>query len=132
MARFCFIISGILGGFAVMLGAFAAHALKSTLTPELLDAFKTGVHYQLIHALALLGIGGVLLSIKNPIARKRFRLAALCFMIGSLLFSGSLYCLALTGFKWFGPITPIGGILFIVGWGCIISAALSITKEDTL
>jgi uncharacterized membrane protein YgdD (TMEM256/DUF423 family) len=90
----------------VALGAFGAHALKNRLTPEMLTVFETGVRYQAYHALALL----LLAALRGPDK------AAWCFVGGIVLFSGSLYALALTGVRWLGAITPIGGVLFLVGW----------------
>ncbi len=90
----------------VVLGAFAAHGLKSRLTPEMMAVFETGVRYQAYHALGLL----LLAALRGP------QSAAWCFVGGIVLFSGSLYALALTGARGFGAITPLGGVLFIVGW----------------
>ncbi|MGL6315890.1 DUF423 domain-containing protein [Vibrio sp. WXL103] len=121
-----------LNGLAVMLGAFAAHGLKGMLSPYLLEVFQTGVQYKFIHALAIIACAIV---IKQPgtseKAKKNFCRAAICFIIGTLCFSGSLYALALTGIKWFGPITPLGGMTFIFGWGLFVLAALqSNTKQN--
>ncbi len=91
---------------AVALGAFAAHGLKSRLTPEMLAVFETGVRYHVYHALALLALGAA----RGPDK------AGWCFVGGIVLFSGSLYLLALAGEKRFGMITPIGGLLFLAGW----------------
>ncbi|MGR5119674.1 DUF423 domain-containing protein [Vibrio astriarenae] len=130
-------IGGALSGIGVMLGAFAAHALKSLLAPYLLEVFQTGVMYQFIHALGVLvcAIAMKLPSIGDK-GKKYFFRAAICFIIGTLCFSGSLYALALTGIKWFGPITPFGGLLLIIGWGIFVFAALQSqltqTNEDNL
>jgi uncharacterized membrane protein YgdD (TMEM256/DUF423 family) len=91
---------------AVALGAFAAHGLKARLTPEMLTIFETGVRYQAYHALALLALGAA----RGPDK------AGWCFVAGIVVFSGSLYLLALTGVKRLGMITPIGGLLFLAGW----------------
>lgn len=91
---------------AVALGAFAAHALKARLPIEMLTIFETGVRYHVYHALALILVG---------IGRGPSK-TAWCFVGGMVLFSGSLYLLALTGVKRFGAITPIGGVLFLIGW----------------
>ncbi len=124
------VFGGAFAGVGVALGAFAAHGLKKILSPYLLDVFQTGVHYQFIHALAVI-FCALLLRFSLPAkAQKAFFAAAICFIIGVFCFSGSLYALALTGNKWFGPITPFGGLLFMVGWGLFIFAALQI-KEDT-
>lgn len=91
---------------AVGLGAFGAHALKNRLTPDMLAVFETGVKYQIYHALALL----LLAALRGP------NKAAWCFSAGIVLFSGSLYILALTGVRKWGAVTPIGGLLFLAGW----------------
>lgn len=105
---------------AVMLGAFAAHGLKSKLSETLLNTFQTGVQYQMYHSLALILI--VILYRQMP---QSLLLYSATFMLaGILLFSGSLYMLALTQIKWFGPVTPIGGVCFIVGWALLLAASL--------
>ncbi|EJL6391595.1 DUF423 domain-containing protein [Vibrio vulnificus] len=115
---------GFSGASAVALGAFAAHGLKSQLSPYLLGVFETGVMYQFWHTLAI-ALCAVLLSLPTgDKAQKYFFRAAICFIIGIFCFSGSLYALALTGIKWFGPITPMGGLLFITGWIMLMLAAL--------
>lgn len=122
------VVGGLFSGIAVALGAFAAHGLKSQLSAYLLEVFQTGVNYQFIHGAALL-ICGVLLQFPlSEKAQKYFSRAAICFIIGILCFSGSLYALALTGVKWFGPITPFGGLLFLFGWGMFILAAMNIKE----
>ena len=99
----------LLCGTGVALGALAAHALKSSLSAYSMAAFETGVRYQLVHGLALLACSALE-------SRRRTGLAALAFLLGTLLFSGSLYVLALSGPKEFGPVTPVGGVLLIAGW----------------
>jgi uncharacterized membrane protein YgdD (TMEM256/DUF423 family) len=91
---------------AVGLGAFGAHALKARLEPDMLAIFETGVRYQVYHALALL----LLASLRGPSK------AGWCFTAGIALFSGSLYILALTGVRRWGAVTPVGGVLFLIGW----------------
>jgi uncharacterized membrane protein YgdD (TMEM256/DUF423 family) len=91
---------------AVGLGAFGAHALKARLSPEMLAVFETGVKYQVYHALGLL----LLAALRGPSK------AAWCFTAGIVIFSGSLYVLALTGVKKWGAVTPVGGLLFLIGW----------------
>jgi uncharacterized membrane protein YgdD (TMEM256/DUF423 family) len=100
---------------AVLLGAFGAHALKTSLTPEMLAVYKTGVEYQFYHALGLLLIGVTGFHIDS----KWLRRSGLLLTIGILLFSGSLYVLALTGIKVIGAVTPIGGVSFVAGWVCL-------------
>lgn len=102
-----------LGLLAVALGAFGAHALRERLSPEMLAIWKTANEYHFYHALALLLVGILARQARAP----GFDIAAVCFLAGTLVFSGSLYALALTGTRWLGAITPIGGLLFLFGWG---------------
>lgn len=101
----------ILAALGVALGAFATHGLKATLDPSLLANFETGVRYQMYAALALLALG------TQP-AQKR---APMLLLMGAVIFSGTLYILALTGIKWLGAVTPIGGVLMIAGF--VLAAA---------
>lgn len=119
LPRIILLFATLSGAVMVALGAFAAHGLKAQLAPHLLDVFKTGVQYQAWHSLALLGCG----IWARIMPTKAVLYAALFFAVGILLFSGSLYALALTGIKWFGPITPMGGICFIIGWVALAVAA---------
>ncbi len=115
MARL-FLLLAAFGGFSgVALGAFAAHGLKARLSPEYLAVFQTGVHYQLIHSLALLAVA--LLMLQAPQAL--LRVSGSLFALGMLLFSGSLYLLTLTGISKLGMITPLGGLAFLAGWLCL-------------
>jgi uncharacterized membrane protein YgdD (TMEM256/DUF423 family) len=115
-----FLLIGSLAGFiAVAFGAFGAHALRGRLTPELLAAFETGVRYQMYHALAVIAVGLML----GRMGGWLFATAGWLFTAGIVLFSGSLYVLALTGVTTFGAITPIGGLAFLAGWACLIVAA---------
>ncbi|BDU38127.1 DUF423 domain-containing protein [Vibrio nigripulchritudo] len=120
--------AGFFGATAVMLGAFAAHGLKKILSDYLIGVFETGVQYQFVHMLALILVAILLQRNLGEKAQKGLRFAAICFIIGILCFSGSLYALALTGIKWFGPITPFGGVMFIVGWVSFTIAALRIEE----
>jgi uncharacterized membrane protein YgdD (TMEM256/DUF423 family) len=99
---------------SVMLGAFAAHGLKSRLTEYSLGVFKTAAEYQMVHGLALIAVA---ILIKWGI---NLTVAGGFFIAGTLLFSGSLYLLALSSMKWLGPITPLGGLCFIIGWVVIL------------
>lgn len=108
-------IGAILAALAVALGAFAAHALKTRLDPTMLANFETGVRYQMYAALAMMALGNQGTQMRGP-----FWLS-----IGTLIFSGTLYLLALTGLKWLGAITPIGGVLMIVGF---VMAAIDARK----
>ena len=118
-------LAAILGALAVALGAFGAHGLKSrvdagTLELTLLEAFKTGVQYHFYHALAILAVGcaGTIL-----LPGRAGTVAVVAWLVGILLFSGSLYLMTLTGLRWLGAITPIGGVAFIVGWIALAFAA---------
>lgn len=101
---------------AVLLGAFGAHALKKILSPEMLTIYHTGVEYQFYHALGLLIIGVIGFQIKS----KLIGWAGILLTAGIILFSGSLYVLALSGIKGLGAITPIGGISFVIGWVMLV------------
>ena len=111
--RFLF-FAALSGGTAVMTGAFGAHALKNTLDAPMLSAYETAVQYQFIHSLALLALG--VLLVKSEAVPRVFTVAGLGWILGVLLFCGSLYALALGGPRWLGPITPLGGLCFITGW----------------
>jgi uncharacterized membrane protein YgdD (TMEM256/DUF423 family) len=112
MLRILMLLAAFFGFTAVALGAFAAHGLKGQLSAELLTVFQTGVHYQMVHALALLAV--VLLGLHAP--GRALLAAGGLFVLGILLFSGSLYLLALTGTRALGAITPFGGVSFLGGW----------------
>jgi|TARA_B110000211_G_scaffold46092_1_gene49210 uncharacterized membrane protein YgdD (TMEM256/DUF423 family) len=109
-------LTALSGAIAVMLGAFAAHSMKETLTPQMLDIYQTGVLYHFIHTVALLGALGL------PLSERSLHWAARCFMLGIVLFSGSLYLIAVSGFSVLGIVTPIGGSAFIVGWLLLFTA----------
>ena len=118
MTRTFFILGSVFGMMAILAGTFGAHGLEQTVTPSLLQTFDTGVRYHMYHALALIGVawacehfGG-----KLPVA------AGWLFVIGIIVFAGSLYLLAITGARWLGMITPIGGVAFVVGWLLLIVA----------
>jgi uncharacterized membrane protein YgdD (TMEM256/DUF423 family) len=111
-----FIAIGALSGcLAVAAGAFGAHALRSRLAADMLDVFQTGVTYQMYHALALLGVG-LLLARFSTEGSTWLTVSGWMFVAGSILFSGSLYLLALSGTTWPGAITPLGGVAFLIGW----------------
>ncbi len=114
------LIGALLAFLGVAFGAFGAHGLRNRLSPEMLAVFETAVRYQMYHALALLLVG----LMTAPMGGPMIRTAGWAFAIGIVLFSGSLYALALTGTTTFGAITPIGGLAFLVGWGCLIVAGL--------
>lgn len=127
MVRFFLIIAALSGFFAVIVGAFAAHGLKKMLAPEMIEVVKTGVQYQMYHALALLLVG-LWLSHKPDISG--LKAGGLAFILGTLLFSGSLYALALGAPRWLGPVTPLGGLCFLLGWLFLLSAAWRIKPAD--
>ena len=119
MLRGFLMLAAFFGFTGVGLGAFAAHGLKNRLSPEYLAIFHTGVTYQLVHTLALLGVA--LLATQIP--GRLVTWAGASFAIGILLFSGSLYVLTLTGFSKLGIVTPFGGLAFLAGWLCLGLAA---------
>ena len=119
MLRGFLMLAAFFGFTGVALGAFAAHGLKSRLTAEYLAIFHTGVTYQLVHTLALLGVA----LLATQISGRLVTWAGVSFAIGILLFSGSLYVLTLTGISKLGIITPFGGLAFLVGWFCLGLAA---------
>ena len=119
MLRGFLMLAAFFGFTGVALGAFAAHGLKSRLIAEYLAIFHTGVTYQLVHTLALLGVA--LLATQIP--GRLITWAGASFAIGILLFSGSLYLLTITGISKLGIVTPIGGLAFLVGWVCLGLAA---------
>lgn len=115
-----FVVAGsILGGLAVAAGAFGAHALRTRLPPDLLAVFHTGAQYQLAHALALVACGWMVGRAPGAPAV----VAGWLFVAGIVLFSGSLYALALSGVRVLGLITPFGGVSFLGGWAALAWAA---------
>jgi uncharacterized membrane protein YgdD (TMEM256/DUF423 family) len=117
MSYFWIRISSIMGLLAVGIGAFGAHALKDIIEPNLIPVFETGSKYHFYHALALLALGLSLAAgtWPEPIRKGMIR-SAILFLVGIFIFSGSLYILAITGIRWLGAITPLGGVSFILGW----------------
>jgi uncharacterized membrane protein YgdD (TMEM256/DUF423 family) len=112
-----FMLIGSLAGFVgVGAGAFGAHGLRSRLSPDMLGIFETAVRYQMYHALALLITAVVVGRVGDA---RLLTVAGWSFITGIVLFSGSLYALALTGITGLGAITPIGGLAFLIGWGCL-------------
>lgn len=120
MARLFLIVASVSGLLAVALGAFGAHGLKQRLTPDLLAVYQTGVQYHIYHTLALLAVGALLTSAPASAA---LRWSGWLFIAGIVVFSGSLYVLSLTGVRWLGAITPIGGAAFLAGWAALALAA---------
>ena len=117
MSNLIIMLAGVNGFLAVSLGAFASHMLRDRLSPELLHTFQTGVQYHMYHALALFGTG--LMMINFP-ATNLLRISAYLMLAGIVLFSGSLYLLSITGIRWLGAITPIGGLCFLAAWALIV------------
>jgi uncharacterized membrane protein YgdD (TMEM256/DUF423 family) len=113
MAKTYLLIAALNGFIAVALGAFGAHGLKQRLSTDLLAVYQTGVQYHFYHTLALLAVG--LLMLQWPLNHS-LRWSALLFCIGIVIFSGSLYVLSISGVRWLGAITPIGGVAFLAGW----------------
>ena len=115
------VVLGAAGAFAeVVVGAFGALGLRQRLDPDMLAIYLTGAQYQMYHSLALLALGAVQAS---ELRSRWFRRAAFCFVAGTILFSGSLYFLALSGVRLLGAITPFGGLLFLLGWILVIIGA---------
>ncbi|QEY17378.1 DUF423 domain-containing protein [Cellvibrio sp. KY-GH-1] len=127
MARTFILIAAVSGFLSVVVGAFAAHGLKKVLTPEMIEVVKTGVQYQMYHALALLMVA--LLLIHKP-STPGLKAGGWAFILGSLMFSGSLYALALGAPHWLGPITPLGGLCFLMGWVLLAVAAWRLKSKS--
>jgi uncharacterized membrane protein YgdD (TMEM256/DUF423 family) len=119
MDRLFFSLGALSAFISVAAGAFGAHALRSRLDPQGLAVFETGARYQMYHALGLLAAGWALTRWPGPWGLR----AGWLFLAGTVLFSGSLYALALSGPRWFGAVTPLGGIGFLLGWICLAMAA---------
>lgn len=129
MARLFLSLGAVFGFLGVALGAFGAHALRERLSPPDLEIFKTGVQYQSYHAAALL-ILGILMLVRPEM--KRLNLVGYLFTIGTVIFSGSLYVLSVSGIRWFGAITPIGGVCYLAGWLTLLVAAASRPADPNL
>lgn len=121
MERIFLLIGSILGGLAVAAGAFGAHALTGKVSDRAIEIFETGARYQMYHAIALLLVALLLTHSEFP--QPLIMIAGIAFIVGTAIFSGSLYALSLTGIKVLGAITPLGGVAFIAGWGCLAIAA---------
>lgn len=112
-------LGSIAGFFGVAAGAFGAHALQGRVDDHLVEVFATGSRYALVHGVALVGVGA--LCLRRPVAA--LRVSAIAFAAGVLLFSGSLWTMALTGQRWLGAVTPVGGLCLLVGWASLAIAA---------
>lgn len=119
MGKIYLLIAAINGFLAVALGAFGAHGLKQKLSADMLAVYQTGVQYHFYHTLALFGVALLMLQMPQSPA---LRWSALLFVIGIIVFSGSLYVLSITGMRWLGAITPLGGVAFLCGWILLAAA----------
>lgn len=124
MAKLFIVLGSFSGMLGVVLGAFGAHALKSRLGENAMGVFETAVQYQFYHSLALLAVGILALSQPQTILLKS---SGYLFLLGIIIFSGSLYVLSFTGVKWLGAITPLGGLAFVGGWACLAFASWKMT-----
>jgi len=116
-----FLLAGALAGLiGVAFGAFGAHGLRGRLSPDMLAVFETGVRYQMYHALALMALA----ALADRLNGRLIETAGWLFVTGIVLFSGSLYLLAVTGVTVLGAITPVGGVAFLAGWACLVIATL--------
>jgi uncharacterized membrane protein YgdD (TMEM256/DUF423 family) len=118
--RLFFVLGSVLAGLAVGLGAFGAHGLRATLSSDDLSTFEIGVRYQMYHALALIAVAWAASRWEST----SIVVAGWAFVVGILIFSGSLYLLVITGPRWLGAITPIGGVALLVGWALLAWGAL--------
>ena len=123
MERLFFALGAMSAFIGVSMGAFAAHGLKGRLEPEMLLTFEVGARYQMYHALALFVVAWAQTRWAGSLANA----AGWFFVLGTILFSGSLYALSISGTRWLGAITPFGGLAFLSGWICL--AALAVTRK---
>ncbi len=120
-ARMFIALGGILAFVAVAAGAFGAHLLKTRLSSEFLAVFETGVRYQFYHALGLIAVGLTMTRLDGF----SLQAAGWLFVAGTVIFSGSLYGLSLSGTRWLGAVTPIGGVCFLAGWALFVYGVLA-------
>ena len=121
------LLSTAVAGFTgVALGAFGAHGLKQVLSEKMLTVWQTAVQYHLVHSVVLLALAVVLLLLPSGASKTWLQRSATLMVIGLLLFSGSLYAMALTGIRPLGMITPFGGVSWLIGWGLMAVAALKL------
>ena len=120
MSRLFFAFGSGFALIAVVTGAFAAHALKTRLSPDMFQVFEVAARYQMYHALGLIAVAWA----ASQWSSQLIAASGWLFVAGIVIFSGSLYILSLTGVRWLGAITPIGGVAFIIGWGCLLWAAI--------
>lgn len=124
MSQIFLALASILAGTSVAAGAFASHALTDRLSERALEIFETGAKYQMYHALALFGVALLLSQAES--SHRLLIATGFAFILGIAIFSGSLYGLSFTGIKWLGAITPLGGVAFLIGWGCLTVAAIAL------
>ncbi|MET4025494.1 uncharacterized membrane protein YgdD (TMEM256/DUF423 family) [Marinobacter sp. MBR-99] len=120
--RWALVMGALAGLLAVMAGAFGAHGLRQVVSARGLEVFQTGVSYQMYHALILIAAG--LMPVLG-LSRRLLTVACAFWLAGIVLFSGSLYLLVLSGHHWLGPVTPVGGVCFMIGWALLVAAALT-------
>ena len=120
MAKLFITLASLSGMLAVAFGAFGAHALKNRLDDYAMGVFQTAVQYHFYHSLALLAVGVIALSQPHTTL---LRSSGWLFLVGIVVFSGSLYLLSISGARWLGAVTPLGGLEFIAAWGCLAAAS---------
>jgi uncharacterized membrane protein YgdD (TMEM256/DUF423 family) len=120
MERFFFTFGAVSAFLAVAAGAFGAHGLRTRLAPDLVAVFEVAVRYQMYHALALLACAWAVTRWPGSLVP----VGGWLFVLGTVVFCGSLYVLALGGIRWLGAVTPLGGLAFLAGWACLAAAAL--------
>ena len=121
--KISFLFAAAAGALAVVLGAFGAHGLRGRIEERLFETFQTAVEYQMYHSLALMMVAILMREWGRSLA---LDIASYAFILGVLLFSGSLYGLVLTNMEWLGPVTPVGGLCFIVGWSALVCSGFQI------
>jgi uncharacterized membrane protein YgdD (TMEM256/DUF423 family) len=121
VARLFILLGSVNAALAVILGAFGAHILKARLSPEMLNVYQVGSHYHFYHAIGMLVVGLLAAQLHNDAA---VQLSGFLMLAGIVLFSGSLYLLAVTGLTWLGAVAPLGGLAFIAAWSVLAVAAL--------
>ena len=121
--KISFLFAAAASALAVVLGAFGAHGLRGRIEERLFETFQTAVEYQMYHCLALMMVAILMRERGRSLA---LDIASYAFILGVLLFSGSLYGLVLTNMEWLGPVTPVGGLCFIVGWSALVCSGFQI------
>ena len=126
VARLFILLGSVNAALAVILGAFGAHMLKARLSPEMLNVYQVGSHYHFYHAIGMLVVGLLAAQLHNDAA---VQLSGFLMLAGIVLFSGSLYLLAVTGLTWLGAVAPLGGLAFIAAWVVLAVAVLRATTS---